>query len=344
MNVSKAVLSWFDLHGRKHLPWQQDINAYRVWVSEIMLQQTQVATVIPYFEKFMQSFPSVTDLAEADLDNVLHHWSGLGYYTRAKNLHKAAKQVVSEFNNEFPMNVEALETLPGIGRSTAGAISSIAYQQQAAILDGNVKRVLARYHGIEGWPGKSSVLKELWEVAEQHTPKKRTHHYSQAMMDMGAMICTRSKPKCEECPLQSQCFAYQHNRQADLPGKKPKKTLPVKETLMLVIRQGDDIYLQQRPLTGIWPGLWSFPEIDTGEDIDNFTINWLGHEEFERETLDGFRHTFSHYHLDIHIAHISVNKKPLRVMEESQSLWYNIQQPANVGLAAPVSKILKKVT
>lgn len=353
---SKSVLNWFDVHGRKHLPWQQDINAYRVWISEIMLQQTQVATVIPYFEKFMQSFPTVESLAAAKLDEVLHHWSGLGYYSRARNLHKSAQIIMARFNGEFPRSQDDIMELPGIGQSTSGAIVSIAYQQSAAILDGNVKRVLARVFAVEGWPGKSDVLKRLWSISEAHTPKLRANDYTQAMMDLGATLCTRSKPNCEHCPLIKKCKAFKQEAQSRYPGKKPRKVLPVKSTCMIVIRQGQKIFLAQRPSTGIWPGLWSFPEIaafDASDATGNspydnkalkqfLNTTGLGKAKPQKTSLTGFRHTFSHYHLDIQILLLDVNKQPKLVMQ-AQHLWFNPKQPAAIGLAAPVTKILKQL-
>ena len=233
-SFSDRVLHWFDAHGRKHLPWQQQISAYRVWVSEIMLQQTQVTTVIGYFERFMQRFPDVVTLANAPQDDVLHLWTGLGYYARARNLHKAAQQIATDHGGEFPQTLEQVMALPGIGRSTAGAILSIACGKSHPILDGNVKRVLARYYAIEGWPGKRAVEDTLWQHATENTPATRTNHYTQAMMDLGAMICTRSKPACDKCPLQSDCIAYAQGKQNEYPGKKPKKTLPVKSTVMWI--------------------------------------------------------------------------------------------------------------
>lgn len=336
------ILTWFDRHGRHHLPWQEGITPYRVWISEIMLQQTQVATVIPYFQRFMASFPDVETLAAAPLDEVLHHWSGLGYYTRAKNLHRAAQQVVNDFGGQFPADVETLSSLPGIGRSTAGAIIAIAHKKRAVILDGNVKRVLARHEAIEGWPGKTAVQEQLWDVAEAYTPAKRTNAYTQAMMDLGATLCTRSKPRCGDCPVQSTCQAHRQGRETAYPGKKPKKELPVKSTRMLVISHGEELLLQQRPLTGIWPGLWGFVEIPLAADIDQ-ACRQLGLARFQRADLGGFRHTFSHYHLEISIEHIRVAKKPAAVMEDRQSLWYNTQQPAAVGLAAPVTRIIDRL-
>jgi A/G-specific adenine glycosylase len=338
---AKNILNWFDQHGRKHLPWQQNISAYRVWISEIMLQQTQVTTVIPYFERFMRSFPTVESLAAAPLDEVLHHWSGLGYYTRAKNLHKAANMVVDDFAGEFPNSVEQLCQLPGIGRSTAGAIIAIAFQRRAVILDGNVKRVLTRHEAIAGWPGKTTVHDELWLVAERLTPTQRVADYTQAMMDLGATLCTRSQPRCTECPIQKSCRAFNEQRIKEFPGKKPKKILPVKSTRMLVISHKQDILLQQRPLSGIWPGLWSFIEISPADDIDDYCQQHLRLKKYQRQSLEGFRHTFSHYHLDISIEHIEIPTKLAQIMEDRQQLWYNKQQPQSIGLAAPVTRILK---
>ncbi|MEM8660457.1 MAG: A/G-specific adenine glycosylase, partial [Pseudomonadota bacterium] len=230
------VLDWFDQHGRKDLPWQQDLSAYRVWVSEIMLQQTQVKTVIPYYHRFMAEFPTVEDLAAASVDEVLHLWTGLGYYARGRNLHKAARMVCEELGGEFPETVDGLCELPGIGRSTAGAIVSIAHRQRAIILDGNVKRVLARYRAVEGWPGTKPVHNTLWQIADELTPKDRSGAYSQAMMDLGATLCTRSKPSCDVCPVGEDCQANAKGEQQRFPGKKPRKTLPVKNTVFLIAR------------------------------------------------------------------------------------------------------------
>ena len=247
-----AVLNWFDQYGRTNLPWQQSINPYRVWVSEIMLQQTQVSTVIPYFERFMHSYPTVDALAAAPLDEVLHHWTGLGYYARARNLHKTAQLVSSELSGQFPDNVPQLIELPGIGRSTAGAISSIAFKNQATILDGNVKRVLARFSATDGWPGKSAVVEKLWLIAETYTPLKRIADYTQAMMDLGATLCTRSSPNCEQCPLMKDCKAFKQGNPQDYPGKKPKKKLPVRTTCFLMIKNSDGaLLLEQNPPAGL---------------------------------------------------------------------------------------------
>lgn len=341
-SFSAPVLKWFDQHGRKHLPWQQDISAYRVWLSEIMLQQTQVATVIPYFERFIARFPNVQSLAAAPIDEVLHLWTGLGYYARARNLHKCAQTVVSQHGGEFPATVEALVELPGIGRSTAGAIVSIAFQKRAAILDGNVKRVLARYHAVEGWPGQLDVARQLWEIAENYTPKTRANHYTQAMMDMGATLCTRSKPKCDACPLSGGCIAYAQGNPQDYPGKKPKKTLPEKSVQLLMLRNpAGDLLLQQRPAQGIWGGLWSFPELAIDADAQEYVEDHYG-KVIELEEWNSYRHTFSHYHLDITPVLVQLAKSP-NAIGESANHWYNPHQPDALGLAAPVKKLLEKL-
>ncbi|MCB1614829.1 MAG: A/G-specific adenine glycosylase [Pseudomonadales bacterium] len=344
-HFSDRVLSWFDRHGRKDLPWQKEISPYRVWVSEIMLQQTQVATVIGYFERFMSAFPDVEALAAAPLDRVLHLWSGLGYYARARNLHKTAQQVVTAFGGEFPSDVECLAGLPGIGRSTAGAIVAIAFKKPAAILDGNVKRVLARYYAIEGWPGKTEVQVRLWQKAEQNTPVERVADYTQAMMDLGATLCTRSKPRCQECPLLSGCKAAAKKAQTEYPGKKPKKDLPVKSVIMLVLMDSRGrVLLQQRPPNGIWGGLWSFPEFAGIEGIRTYCRQTGLKYPSELQPLPLRRHTFSHFHLDITpmLARVTVSQKNT-VMEENPSVWYNLRHPDALGLAAPVSRLLSQV-
>ncbi|STO79472.1 A/G-specific adenine glycosylase [Grimontia hollisae] len=235
-SFSDAILTWYDKYGRKTLPWQQEKTPYKVWLSEIMLQQTQVATVIPYFERFMTRFPTVVDLAHAELDEVLHLWTGLGYYARARNLHKAAQKIAADYNGEFPTTIEDVMALPGVGRSTAGAVLSLSLGQHHPILDGNVKRTLSRHFAVEGWPGKKPVENRLWELAEENTPAEGVQRYNQAMMDMGAMICTRSKPKCYLCPVNHSCEANAMSRQSDFPGKKPKKTLPEKETCFVLFQ------------------------------------------------------------------------------------------------------------
>ena len=339
-DFAERLLSWFDQHGRKDLPWQQDISPYRVWVSEIMLQQTQVKTVIPYFQRFMETFPTVADLAAATEDEVLHLWTGLGYYARARNLHKAAKKVVAEYNGEFPTTQHELESLSGIGRSTAGAIRAIAFKQQAAILDGNVKRVLARCFAVAGWPGENAVADELWGITEQLTPGHRTADYTQAIMDLGATLCTRSRPGCVMCPFQEDCKALKTGKVSDLPGKKPKKALPVKDTMMLVITNSTrEVLLQRRPSSGLWGGLWSFPETDKAKLTDTLS-NLLG-EVPAFAKGETFRHSFTHYHLDITPVFVQLATELDSVMEPGQQEWVPVDGSQQIGLTRPVTRILE---
>lgn len=336
----RAVLDWFDQHGRTNLPWQQDINPYRVWVSEIMLQQTQVSTVIPYFERFMASFPNVEILAAAPLDEVLHHWTGLGYYARARNLHKTAVLVSSQLEGQFPSSIDGLCELPGIGRSTAGAISSIAFKIPATILDGNVKRVLARFSATEGWPGRSDVVQKLWLIAETFTPHKRIADYTQAMMDLGATLCTRSSPNCEHCPLVSDCIAYREGNQTRYPGKKPKKKLPVKSTFFLLIEnpQGE-ILLQQNPPAGLWGGLWVMPQIESHDQLAD-QCQTMGLSISHHQILPEQRHTFSHFHLDYQPIRVSASEDSSAVAEGRNQVWYNPQKPLSLGMPAPIKALL----
>jgi len=340
----QRVLDWFDQHGRKDLPWQRDTSPYRVWVSEIMLQQTQVKTVIPYFERFIAAFPDVQALAATPEDEVLHLWTGLGYYARARNLHKAAKRVANNLRGQFPDTLDGLRELPGVGRSTAGAILSIACGQRASILDGNVKRVLARYHRVAGWPGESAVHQRLWDIAEQYTPTERCADYTQAMMDLGATVCTRASPACGLCPLAEDCQARAHRDQRNYPGKKPRKEVPVKATHFLIARsRAGEIWLEKRPNQGIWGGLWCFPEIATPEAGSQRCLDLWGAEPAMVKSLAAFRHTFSHYHLDITPVVVELGVTPHAVMEASRQLWYNLRQPAQIGLAAPVVALLQQL-
>lgn len=341
---ARFVLTWFDEHGRKHLPWQQSPTAYRVWVSEIMLQQTQVATAIPYFEKFMHRFPTLAELAQAPLDDVLAHWSGLGYYARARNLHQCAVTVMEQHNGELPESLDALQALPGIGRSTAGAILSLAHGQHQPILDGNVKRVLARCFTVAGWPGKKPVLDQLWDFSEQVTPAKRTGPFNQAMMDLGATVCTRTKPACHDCPLHTCCLAYNSGTQLEYPGKKPKKVLPIKATTMLVIRdQKNRLLMAQRPPTGIWGGLWSLPELGD-ESLEHWLQNANTTPVSTPESIARFRHTFSHYHLDIEVVSVSVKaRKTPMVLDTDRVVWYDGTALPG-GVAAPITRILALLT
>jgi A/G-specific adenine glycosylase len=335
-----AVLNWFEYQGRTDLPWQNPITPYRVWVSEIMLQQTQVATVIPYFERFMQSFPSIESLANSSVDDVLHHWTGLGYYARARNLHKTAQIITLEHQQQFPDTIQALSALPGIGRSTAGAIRSIGFKKPAAILDGNVKRVLARFSGTAGWPGKTAVHNQLWEIAEYYSPLKRTQQYTQAMMDLGALVCTRANPQCDQCPIESHCKAALKGEQSLFPGKKPKKAMPIRESIFLMLRNPEgNILLQQNPPAGLWGGLWVLPTIDQLSELDALAKN-LQLEIKTTNFLTQKRHTFSHFHLDYQVFDIDVLALSNKVTENSAGVWYNKNNPLSLGLPAPIKALL----
>jgi A/G-specific adenine glycosylase len=336
------VLHWFDLFGRTDLPWQQKISAYRVWVSEIMLQQTQVSTVIPYYHRFMAAYPTVQDLANAETDEVMHYWTGLGYYARARNLHKTAQIISHQLGGKFPSTVDSLSALPGIGRSTAGAICAIAFKRRAAILDGNVKRVLARFSATDGWPGKAQVMQRLWALTEKYTPEARIADYTQAMMDLGATVCTRSNPKCTECPLNTHCRAYKDDSVHQFPGKKPKKALPVKEKIMLLIRnvQGE-ILLQQNPPTGLWGGLWVLPMVDSSAEIDAM-CSTFGLSIKHKTPLQPRRHTFSHFHLDYHPIEIDAynHGHQWKIQQSAGQVWYNLENPLLLGLPAPIKALL----
>lgn len=339
-----AILQWFDQHGRKHLPWQENKTPYRVWLSEIMLQQTQVSTVIPYFLKFLQRFPDLASLANATEDEVLHLWAGLGYYSRGRNLLRAAKMVMKEFNGEFPSSVPELVKLPGIGQSTAGAIIAIAFNQHATILDGNVKRVLARFHCITEPVSDKKAEDALWHYAKQYTPDYRIADYTQAMMDLGATLCTRSKPDCEHCPLLKSCSAYKNGMAALLPAKKKNRELPIREATFLILQKDHRILLQKRPPMGIWGGLWSLPELSGKPNKKTIQAYCRQHHQQQLKdykTLTPFRHTFSHYHLDIHPILITLTSSPSRIMEANQQIWYNPKQPEPVGLPKPVQSIMR---
>ena len=348
---SDTVLAWFDRHGRKDLPWQQNPTPYRVWVSEIMLQQTQVVTVIPYYQRFMQSFPDVKALAGADQDAVLKHWAGLGYYSRARNLHAAAQQVQQEFSGVVPDTLESLVELSGIGRSTAGAILSLAYQQAQPILDGNVKRVLTRFHAISGWTGKSAVQKTLWTLAEQSLPSKHKNKpqhnsdYTQAMMDLGATVCTRSKPGCLLCPLQSACKALQQGNPTEYPTPKPRKVIPDRQAIMLlVMNAGNEVLLHRRPVPGIWGGLWSLPQFEDRNEATAWYEKGYGNGLEDAEELSPFSHVFSHFRLHVQPLKITLPSekeiKPKGVMDANDFLWYNSTTKFSGGLPAPNKKTI----
>jgi A/G-specific adenine glycosylase len=341
-NLATDLLTWWDAHGRHDLAWQQDPTPYRVWVSEIMLQQTQVTTVEKYYDRFMQSFPNVAALASATQDDVLHHWSGLGYYSRARNLHQAAQQIVTEHAGELPQSLDELMALRGIGRSTAGAILALSMGQRQPILDGNVKRVLARVFAVAGWSGSTTNMKLLWDLSEQCTPVKRTGHYTQAIMDLGATLCTRARPRCDDCPLPSDCQAYAKGLVAEIPASKPKRAKPKRSTVMLMAVNSDgEILLEKRPSSGIWGGLWSFPELASDKEVADWCQQRFAHLPERQHTWPDVAHSFSHFDLAMTPVEIHLTKAAAEVMDGDRWLWYNTRSPAGVGLAAPVAKLLK---
>ena len=341
-DFSDRLLEWFDVAGRKDLPWQKSADPYRIWVSEIMLQQTQVQTVIPYFERFVDSFPTVMDLANADLDEVLGHWSGLGYYARARNLHRAARAVRDDHGGEFPTSIDDVMALPGIGRSTAGAILSLALNQVHPILDGNVKRVLTRHEAIGGWPGKTAVASRLWELAESHTPKARTAAYTQAIMDLGATLCTRSNAVCSRCPVKEDCKAYEAGTVDGYPGRKPKKDKPLRQTTMLIARHNERVYLERRPEAGIWGGLWSLPELGD-RTVEGWCQDELGGSAPVTESWHVLRHSFSHYDLDIRPILVRVDAPLSKVADSDSTTWYRLGEAPPGGIAAPVKKLIDQL-
>ena len=339
---SDKLLQWFDHSGRHDLPWQQQQTPYRVWVSEIMLQQTQVKTVIPYYQRFMERFPDLTTLAQAEQEEVLAHWSGLGYYARGRNLHKAAQIIQQQHNGVFPTEFDEVVALPGIGRSTAGAILSMALKQRFAILDGNVKRVLSRFLAVAGWPGNKRIENHLWQVAEDFTPHERFDDYTQAIMDLGATLCTRSKPNCQACPVQANCMAFKLNRVKEFPFSKPKKVKPIKQAkLLMLLNNQQQVWLEQRPQKGIWGGLWSLPQFETDEAlVAALNPSVKTHSEAVSSLVKWkvFRHTFSHYHLDI---------EPVKLVQEApaewQGQWHTFTQAESLGLPAPVKLLLSQL-
>ncbi|MGB4858498.1 MAG: A/G-specific adenine glycosylase [Dokdonella sp.] len=338
---AERLLAWFDVHGRHDLPWQHPRDPYRVWVSEVMLQQTQVRTVIAYFEQFVSELPDIESLAVASEDRVFGLWSGLGYYSRARNLRRAAQTVIAEHGGKLPTDIEALQTLPGIGPSTAAAILAQANGQRHAILDGNVKRVLARHRGIDGWPGGSKVQAALWNEAERFTPHDRIADYTQAIMDLGATICIRSRPRCSECPVAADCVARLENRTTELPQRKPRRAIPARATTMLLLRDADGrVLLQKRPPTGVWSGLWSLPEFADRVAADNALQDYGA--TYSKE-LDAFTHTFSHFRLEIAplLADVVV---PFRAVADAPDLeWYGSEQWSVLGLPAPVRRLLQSL-
>jgi A/G-specific adenine glycosylase len=342
---SQAVIDWQRTHGRHTLPWQNTRDAYRVWLSEIMLQQTQVAAVLGYYARFLERFPTVQDLAAGPIEDVMAHWSGLGYYTRARNLHACAVRVVRDYGGEFPADPALLAELPGIGRSTAAAITAFSNGTRAAILDGNVKRVFARVFGVEGYPGEKRIEDGLWRRAEALLPQDGMESYTQGLMDLGATLCTRSKPDCPRCPLQARCVAYATGRTGELPVRKPKKTTPEKRADMLVVVHDGQVLLEQRPGSGIWGGLLSLPEVDghvgVGEERD--AAQALAAALFTFGTIDEVQallplvHVFTHYKLHIYPHKVTL---AARAAAPAGHVWVSMAEVGEAALPAPVKKLL----
>ena len=310
-----------------------------------MLQQTQVKTVIPYYERFLTRFPDIGALAAAPVDDVLAHWSGLGYYARARNLHRAARIVVDEHGSELPASPEALTALPGIGRSTAAAILALSAGQRHAILDGNVKRVLARFHAVEGSPGRSDVLRALWRHAEEHTPETRVAEYTQAIMDLGATVCTRSRPRCGACPVAADCEARLTGIENELPTPRAKRARPARRVTVLVVQNAaGETLLERRPASGIWGGLLSFPELAVGECAQSWCRRRLGAAPALERQLAAVEHAFTHFDLTLEPLQLALEGTGAAVMDDGQCLWYNAKEPLPGGIAAPIGKILRQVT
>ena len=337
--IAPKLLAWWDKHGRKDLPWQKRPNPYRIWVAEVMLQQTQVVTVRRYYERFIAAFGNLRALAEADENAVLAIWAGLGYYSRAHNLMKAAKIVVERHGGELPAELDALLALPGIGRSTAGAILAQAHGQRQAILDGNARRVLARVHAVEGWPGKSRVAGTLWKLAEANTPAERVRDYTQAIMDLGATVCLRRKPRCECCPLAADCQARLSEKIAEIPASRPVRQRPLRRCSMALVRRSDGaVLLERRPPTGIWAGLWSLPAFNDGEDTAAWSARVLNGSAKLIGELPPVRHGFTHFELEIRPVQFLLAHASREIREAGTWLWHDGTQ--SVGLPAPVRRLL----
>ncbi len=344
-NFAPRLLAWFAQHGRSGLPWQSPRTAYRVWLSEVMLQQTQVAAVVPYFNRFIERFPTVAALAEAPGDEVMRYWAGLGYYARARNLHAAAQRLMAEHGGEFPQSIEAMQALPGVGRSTAGAILAQAFGARQAILDGNVKRVLSRWAGIDGYPGESAVAKQLWQLSESLLPAAQLADYTQALMDLGATLCTARNPACERCPLQSDCVARQQARTASLPTPKPRRRRPVREAWLLLARNAaGEWLLEKRPGAGIWGGLWCPPVVASDADWPQTLAeaHGLRLEQVQHDAV--ITHAFTHFELRLTPVHGLALASTGSAREAATSCWLAPEalRRGELALPAPISKYVRQ--
>jgi A/G-specific adenine glycosylase len=337
-----AVLEWFDANGRKDLPWQVDPTPYRVWVSEVMLQQTQVGSAIPYYLRFMDRFPDIGSLAAARLDEVLHLWSGLGYYARARNLHRAAQAIVRRRGGRFPEALDEVLRLPGVGRSTAGAILALSAGQRHAILDGNVKRVLARNFGVAGYPGEPAVERTLWSIAEACTPVERVAAYTQGIMDLGATICTRARPACLLCPVSGDCVARSRGTQAELPAPRPRTHRPQRDAWLVVAMRGEHkVLLERRPPSGIWGGLWGLPEFPTRAHADQWCREHLS-AGASPVRGDVVRHAFSHFDYEMKPLVVRCMGKSETLRDDDRYRWYDVREPMKVGLPKPIATLIAR--
>ncbi len=343
-DFAARLLAWYDRHGRHDLPWQHPRTSYRVWIAEVMLQQTQVATVLPYYARFMAAFPDLAALAGADLDAVLAHWSGLGYYSRARNLHAAARRCMVEHAGELPRDVDALSSLPGIGRSTAAAILAQAHDQQLAILDGNVRRVLARMLAIDDWPGAPAVERRLWQVAEAALPQARLADYTQAIMDFGATLCRRARPDCAACPLREDCRAFAEARVAELPKPRPRRALPRRRCVLLALVDADGrLLLQRRPPSGIWGGLWCLPQFDDDDDARAFAAHQACDIRAISAPAPSIDHAFTHFQLRIDSLRLRAGEPRGAIADADDLRWTSRAELATLGLPAPVRRLLSQL-
>ena len=340
--LASRLIRWQVRHGRHDLPWQRTRDPYRIWLSEVMLQQTQVATVIPYYERFLARFPDVRSLAGAPLDDVLALWSGLGYYSRARNLHAAAQVLVESWGGRFPRTREALASLPGLGRSTAAAIAVFAFGEREAILDGNVKRVLARHFAVRGYPGEKRVEKRLWKLAESQVPGKDVERYTQALMDLGAGVCTRTRPACASCPLRASCEARSEGKAEAYPRPRPRNPVPLRKTAMLLLLRGGEVLLEKRPPAGLWGGLWCLPEISPRADPRDYCRRRLGAGLASATRLPLLRDGFTHFTLDITPVVCRVASASPCASEPGQ-VWLPVEEAAQAAVPAPVRKLLNSL-
>lgn len=344
LSFATQLIQWQKVHGRHQLPWQRTCDPYAIWISEIMLQQTQVNTVIPYYLRFIERYPDIKSLAQAPLDQVLAVWSGLGYYARARHLHQTANIIMRDFQGHFPQQASMIQELPGIGRSTAAAIAVFAYGQYHAILDGNVKRVFSRFFGIEGYPGERKTQDLLWAKAEQLLPQgnipEQIKTYTQALMDLGATVCIRRHPCCAHCPIQQQCSAFKQHRQDELPTPKPRKVPPKKAVTSLILIRQNELFLKKRPDSGIWGGLWAFPEIHIGENIHHYCTQHLGIKIKQIIDLPVVSHQFTHFKLDIYPKILFIISD--LIPEQNQEIWISPASALNLAIPAPTRLLIEK--